>query len=135
MWFYIFPVVRSGLAKPNEAPIVIFLFKADSVFVYTTATVPKKEDAIGKPAKTTLAKRDREKAKQMKQREKEARRVQRKAEKSERRPHAESEVHERQPVQEVHPGLSAARRASLGDEADVKHLWRQRDYRQKAAAR
>ena len=50
-----------------------------------------KEDAIGKPAKTTLAKRDREKAKQMKQREKEARRVQRKAEKAERRPHAEGE--------------------------------------------
>jgi hypothetical protein len=49
------------------------------------------EGAIGRPGKATLAKRDREKAKQMKQREKEARREQRKAEKAERRPHAEGE--------------------------------------------
>lgn len=60
--------------------------------MYTTDDpTPNQEDAIGKPAKTTLAKRDREKAKQMKQREKEARREQRKAEKVERRPNAEGE--------------------------------------------
>lgn len=53
--------------------------------MYTTGhSTPTRRDTIGKPAKTTLAKRDREKAKQMKQREKEARRVQRKAEKTDR---------------------------------------------------
>jgi hypothetical protein len=44
----------------------------------------RKEVAIGRPGKTTLAKRDREKAQKMKQREKEARRIQRKAEKVDR---------------------------------------------------
>lgn len=39
---------------------------------------------MGRPGKTTLAKRDREKALKMRQREKEARRVQRKAEKEDR---------------------------------------------------
>jgi hypothetical protein len=39
----------------------------------------------------TLAKRDREKAKQQKQQEKEAKRALRKAEKAEQRPHAEGE--------------------------------------------
>jgi hypothetical protein len=43
-----------------------------------------KEAPIGRPGKTTLAKRDREKAKQAKQREKEARRELRKAEKANR---------------------------------------------------
>jgi hypothetical protein len=53
--------------------------------VYTSVSFhADQEGTIGKPAKTTLAKRDREKAKQMKQREKEARRVQRKAEKADR---------------------------------------------------
>ena len=91
MRFYIFFALQAGRARGDDTLVMIFLFNGDSVFVYTTATVPKKEDAIGKPAKTTLAKRDREKAKQMKQREKEARRVQRKAEKSERRPQVEGE--------------------------------------------
>jgi len=45
-----------------------------------------KEDTIGRPGKTTIAKRDREKAKQMKQREKDERRAQRKADKPDRRP-------------------------------------------------
>lgn len=39
---------------------------------------------MGRPGKTTLAKRDREKALKMRQQEKEARRVQRKAEKEDR---------------------------------------------------
>ncbi|MGZ9275104.1 MAG: hypothetical protein ACXW34_10205, partial [Nitrospira sp.] len=39
------------------------------------------EATIARAGKTTIAKRDREKAKQVKQREKEARRVQRKSEK------------------------------------------------------
>lgn len=43
-----------------------------------------KEAPIARPGKTTLAKRDREKAKQAKQREKEARRAVRKAEKANR---------------------------------------------------
>jgi hypothetical protein len=50
-----------------------------------------KEDPIARPGKTTIAKRDREKAKQMKQREKDDRRAQRKAEKPEPRPHAGGE--------------------------------------------
>lgn len=50
-----------------------------------------REGSIARPGKTTLAKRDREKRKQMKQREKEARREQRKTEKADRRPHAEGE--------------------------------------------
>src|SRR5918993_4690421 len=45
-----------------------------------------KEAAIGRPGKTTIAKRDREKAKQMKQREKDERRAMRKADKPDRRP-------------------------------------------------
>jgi hypothetical protein len=44
------------------------------------------EGTIGRPGKTTLAKRDREKARMMKQREKAEKRAQRKAEKTERRP-------------------------------------------------
>jgi hypothetical protein len=40
-----------------------------------------REVAIARPGKATLAKRDRERAKQAKQKEKEARRAQRKAEK------------------------------------------------------
>jgi len=46
---------------------------------------------MGRPGKMTLAKRDREKAKQQKQRDKEARRALRKAEKAEQRPHAGGE--------------------------------------------
>jgi len=46
---------------------------------------------MGRPSKMTLAKRDREKAKQQKQREKEARRALRKAEQAEPRSHAEGE--------------------------------------------
>jgi len=45
---------------------------------------PEKEAIIARAGKTTLAKRDREKARQVKQREKEARRAQRKAEKAAR---------------------------------------------------
>jgi phage/plasmid-associated DNA primase len=63
----------------------IFSSTKGHAFVYTSESFhADQEDTIGKPAKTTLAKRDREKAKQMKQREKEARRVQRKAEKTDR---------------------------------------------------
>lgn len=43
-----------------------------------------KEDTIGRPGKTTLAKREREKALQMHRKEKEAKRVLRKAEKASR---------------------------------------------------
>ncbi|CAE6789427.1 hypothetical protein NSPZN2_50271 [Nitrospira defluvii] len=46
--------------------------------------IEQKEATIARAGKTTIAKRDREKAKQAKQREKEARRVQRKAEKPDR---------------------------------------------------
>jgi len=44
------------------------------------------EDAIGRAGKTTLAKRDREKALQLQRKEKEAKRALRKAEKRERGP-------------------------------------------------
>ena len=92
MGVYIFPGLRPGLAWSGTEQVSQFYSSTEAAFLCTLwLIVPKKEDAIGKPAKTTLAKRDREKAKQMKQREKEARRVQRKAEKSERRPHAEGE--------------------------------------------
>ena len=57
----------------------------------TLPVIVRKEGAIGRPAKTTLAKRDREKSKQMKQREKEARREQRKTEKAERPQRPEGE--------------------------------------------
>jgi hypothetical protein len=50
-----------------------------------------KEDIIAGPGKTTLAKRDREKARQIKQREKEERRLQRKAGKTDRRPSQDGE--------------------------------------------
>ena len=46
--------------------------------------VEQKEGIIARAGKTTIAKRDREKAKQAKQREKEARRLQRKADKPDR---------------------------------------------------
>jgi hypothetical protein len=49
------------------------------------------EVPIARPGKTTIAKRDREKAKQMKQREKDDRRAQRKAEKPEPRPRTAGE--------------------------------------------
>lgn len=50
-----------------------------------------KEGTIGRPGKTTLAKRDREKALQRKQREKEERRAQRKAGKADRLPTKDGE--------------------------------------------
>lgn len=46
---------------------------------------------MGGPGKTTFAKREREKARQMNQREKEERRLQRKAEKLVRRPSQDGE--------------------------------------------
>lgn len=49
-------------------------------------SIRSKEAPIGRPGKTTIAKRDREKAKQMKQREKDERRALRKADKPDRRP-------------------------------------------------
>ena len=70
---------------------LLSIFIPIHLFVYTTGIPRKKEGTIGRPAKTTLAKRDREKAKQMKQREKEARREQRKAEKAERPQRPEGE--------------------------------------------
>ncbi len=51
---------------------------------YTRTRRTHKEDTIGGPGKVTLAKREREKARQQKQREKEARREQRKATKRDR---------------------------------------------------
>ena len=51
----------------------------------------QKGDTIGRAGKTTLAKRDREKALQMQRKEKEAKRALRKAEKAARRTHPEGE--------------------------------------------
>ena len=50
-----------------------------------------KEGIIGRAGKTTLAKRDREKARRIKQQEKEDRRAQRKADKADRRPTKDGE--------------------------------------------
>ena len=50
-----------------------------------------KEGTIGRAGKTTIAKRDREKAKQIQRREKDARREQRKTEKPARPPNTEGE--------------------------------------------
>ena len=80
---YIFPVLPTGLCDRAETPFAFFS-STKTPFLGTLPVIVRKEDAIGRPAKTTLAKRDREKSKQMKQREKEARREQRKTEKAER---------------------------------------------------
>lgn len=50
-----------------------------------------KEGIIGRPGKTTPAKRDREKARRIRQQEKEDRRAQRKADKRDRRPTKDGE--------------------------------------------
>ena len=50
-----------------------------------------KEDTIGKPGKSTLTKRNRERNQQLKRQDKEARRAHRKAEKENRRPLIEGE--------------------------------------------
>ncbi len=52
---------------------------------------PATEGVIGQKSKTTFAKREREKARQIKQREKEARRVERKAIKLDRYPTSDGE--------------------------------------------
>jgi hypothetical protein len=49
------------------------------------------EGIIGRPGKTTIAKRNREKAQRIKQRDKEERRAQRKAEKPDRQPTKDGE--------------------------------------------
>jgi len=64
----------------------------DTITTPLCAQVPQtKEDIIGGPGKTTMAKRDREKARQLKQREKEEQRAQRKANKRDRRPTQDGE--------------------------------------------
>ncbi|HKQ36241.1 MAG TPA: hypothetical protein VJT11_13120 [Nitrospiraceae bacterium] len=55
------------------------------------SSLDAKEGAIGRAGKTTIAKRDREKAKQVQRREKDARREQRKTEKPVRPQNTEGE--------------------------------------------
>jgi hypothetical protein len=77
---------RQGRAGDEELPN-----RALAATASFYRTLHKEEEAIGRPGKTTVAKRDREKARQQKQREKDARRAQRKAEKESRAPRADGE--------------------------------------------